>query len=170
MSEIVTIVDHQNRVVGAVPRAEMRARRLPHRASFVFVFRADGRLLVQRRTMTKDIWPGWYDLAAGGVVLAGEEYEASARREAYEELGVDGAELRGGVEFWFEDESVQVWGKAYFCLWEGQPRLQASEVEAVEEWGRGDLLRAREQGLRVTPDSWAALEHLQHTGLMEPLI
>ncbi|MBI1787012.1 MAG: NUDIX hydrolase, partial [Acidobacteria bacterium] len=36
--EIVTIVDERNRVVGSAPRPEMRARRLPHRATYILVF------------------------------------------------------------------------------------------------------------------------------------
>ena len=166
MSEIVTIVDRQNRVVGAAPRAEMRARRLPHRASFVFVFRDDGRLIVQRRTLTKDVWPGWYDLAAGGVVVAGEEYDHSALREVREELGVEGVPLRGGIEFWFEDDSVQVWGKAYLCQWDGPLRLQPEEVAAVEFWTPAELQYAHDSGLRLTPDSWAALQLLRDAGLL----
>lgn len=169
MSEIVIIVDRQNRVVGTAPRAVMRTRRLPHRASFVFVFCGDGRLVVQQRTETKDVWPGWYDLAAGGVVVASEEYEESARREAGEELGVEGVDLRGGIEFWFEDESVQVWGKAYVCRWDGPLRLQAEEVAGVEEWGLEEVEPARERGLRITPDSLAALAHLRAAGLIETL-
>ncbi|MBN8732647.1 MAG: NUDIX domain-containing protein [Acidobacteria bacterium] len=170
MSEIVTIVDRQNRVVGALPRAEMRARRLPHRASFVFVFRTDGRLIVQRRTLSKDVWPGYYDLAAGGVVVAGEGYKESALREVSEELGVSGVDLRGEIEFWFEDPSVQVWGMAYLCHFDGPLILQPEEVAAVEHWDRHELERARATGVRVTPDSWVAWDHLLSAGLIDSLI
>lgn len=168
MSEIVTIVDRENRVVDAVPRAEMRAGRLPHRASFVFVFREDGRVVVQRRTLTKDVWPGRYDLAAGGVVIDGETYEESAQRELEEELGVRGVELRGGTEFWFEDEAVQVWGCAYACVYGGDLRLQKEEVAAVEEWGAAELARVEAGEVRVTPDSWMAFRLLRDIGLIPP--
>lgn len=170
MSEIVTIVDRQNRIVDALPRAEMHARRLPHRASFVFVFREDGQADVQRRTLIKDVWPGYYDLAAGGVVLAHEEYKESALREVKEELGVSGVDLRGGIEFWFEDPSVQVWGMAYLCHFDGPLVLQPEEVAAVEEWDRHQLERARATGVRITPDSWVAWDHLRAAGLIDSLI
>jgi isopentenyldiphosphate isomerase len=166
MSEMVTIVDLENRVVGATERAEMRARRLPHRASFVFVFREDGRLVVQRRTMKKDVWPGWYDLAAGGVVVDRESYEESARRELEEELGVSNVPLRGGIEFWFEDPSVQVWGCAYVCVHDGELRLQESEVAAVEEWGTAEMERVTGGGVQVTPDSLRAFQLIREFGLI----
>jgi isopentenyldiphosphate isomerase len=70
--EIVTIVDAHNNVVGSAPRWEMRAKRLPHRSTYILVFNSQGELFVQKRTMTKDVFPGYYDPATGGVVLAGE--------------------------------------------------------------------------------------------------
>ena len=76
--EQVVIVDRENRPVGVAPRWEMRAGGLPHRATYILIFNAAGELHVQRRTMTKDVYPGYLDPAAGGVVLAGESYEESA--------------------------------------------------------------------------------------------
>src|SRR5262249_61255844 len=86
--EIVVIVDEHNNVVGAAPRREMRAQRLPHRSTYILVFNSQGALYVQKRTMTKDVFPGYYDPAAGGVVLAGGGYEVGAERELYKEMGI----------------------------------------------------------------------------------
>ena len=79
--ELVDIVDDDDNVIATVTRSEMRARRLQHRSVGIAVMSTDGRLLVHRRSLDKDIWPGWWDIAAGGVVAAGETYEAAARRE-----------------------------------------------------------------------------------------
>jgi isopentenyldiphosphate isomerase len=49
-----------------------------------------GKILVQRRTETKDFQPGMLDATAGGVVQADEQLLDSARREAEEELGIAG--------------------------------------------------------------------------------
>ena len=57
-NEIVAIVDAQNNVVGAAPRWEMRANRLIHRSTYILVFNPEGALYVQKRTMTKDVFPG----------------------------------------------------------------------------------------------------------------
>ena len=73
--ELVTIVDKDNNEVGVVPRREMRSGRLRHRATYILVVKSKGELFVQKRTQTKDVFPGYYDVAAGGVVLAGESYE-----------------------------------------------------------------------------------------------
>ena len=63
--ELVIIVDKENIEVGVVPRRQMRSGRLPHRATYILVFNAKGELFVQKRTQTKDVFPGYYEVAAG---------------------------------------------------------------------------------------------------------
>ena len=69
-------------------RAEMRRGRLRHRCTFVLVRSSRGEVLIHRRSDDKDMWPGRWDMTCGGVVTAGEEWDAAARRELAEELGV----------------------------------------------------------------------------------
>jgi isopentenyldiphosphate isomerase len=136
--EIVTIVDEQNKVVGAVPRQEMRARRLPHRATYILVFNPQGELYVQKRTSNKDVFPSHYDAVAGGVVLAGESYEEGALRELSEELGICGVPLARLFDFYYEDESIRVWGEAFSCVCNSKMVLQKDEVES------GAFMRVKE--------------------------
>lgn len=126
-SEIVAIVDETNRVTGQASRAEMRAGRLIHRACYVLVFNRRGELFVQKRTLSKDIYPGFYDVAAGGVVLAGESYEESAGRELLEELGIS-AELAVGFDHFHDSNDNRVWGRVFTCRHDGPMRLQPEEV------------------------------------------
>ncbi len=128
--EIVTIVDRQNNVVGAIPRREMRAWRLPHRATYVLVFNSRGELYVQKRTGAKDVFPGYYDVVTGGVVLAGESYREGAVRELGEELGIHGVPLTRLFDFYYEDKHIRVWGEAFSCHYHGEVVLQKEEVES----------------------------------------
>lgn len=128
--ELVTIVDERNRVVGAAPRREMRAGNLPHRATYILVFNSRGELYVQKRTEHKDVFPGYYDVAAGGVILAGESYEEGAVRELEEELGIRDVPLTRLFDFSYKDESVKIWGAAFSCLYDGEVVLQQEEVES----------------------------------------
>ena len=144
--EIVQIVDRQNRETGRAPRQEMRARGLPHRAAYILVFNRRGELFVQKRTPTKDIYPGYYDVAAGGVVLAGESYAEAAARELEEELGIRETALAAHFTFFHEDARNQVWGRVFSCTYDGKPILQAEEVES---------------GFFIVPDKVVALSHEQ---------
>jgi isopentenyldiphosphate isomerase len=128
--ELVTIVDERNKVVGAVPRQEMRAGRLLHRATYVLVFNSRGELYLQKRTASKDIFPSCYDVAAGGVVLSGESYEDGAVRELEEELGIKGVPLTRLFDFSYQDKDVRVWGAAYSCVYDGEVVLQEEEIES----------------------------------------
>lgn len=61
-----------------------------HLAVEVAIRSQDGKLLLQRRSLEKEDWPGIWDLAAaGGSALAGETGREAARRELYEELGIE---------------------------------------------------------------------------------
>ncbi|MDK1475712.1 NUDIX domain-containing protein [Streptomyces sp. 549] len=88
--ELLDIVDADDRVVGRGRRGEVTARRLAHRTAAVRVRDRHGRIFVHRRTAGKLVFPARYDVVVGGVVGAGESYDAAALREAREELGVSG--------------------------------------------------------------------------------
>ena len=156
--EIVMVVDDENRPVAELPRHRVRSENLPHRTSCIFVFDRRGRVLVQLRTTIKDMYPGYYDLAAGGVVAAGESYEDNAEREAEEELGIRDTDLEPKLDFYYEDEGNRCFGRVFTCVHEGPFTLQAEEVESVafhtvEEIAAGDVSP-------VTPDSLLALNRL----------
>ncbi|MCB2182686.1 MAG: NUDIX domain-containing protein [Desulfobulbaceae bacterium] len=138
--EIITVVDEKNNETGQVPRAEMRARNLIHRATYILVYNSKGQLFVQKRTESKDIYPGYYEIAAGGVVLAGESYELSAKRELKEELGIDKEELTFLFDHYHDDGSNRVWGRIFSCIHDGPMHLQAEEVESGEFMEVGSIL------------------------------
>ena len=149
--EIVVIVDEDNNVVGAAPRRETRAKRLPHRSTYILVFNSQGELYVQKRTTTKDVFPGYYDPATGGVVLAGESYEEGARRELAEELGIHDVPLTPLFTFYFTDEHTRVWGRVFACVYDGAMVLQPEEVESGEFVSPAEVLR-QAQTASYTPD------------------
>ncbi|MBU4260419.1 MAG: NUDIX hydrolase YfcD [Proteobacteria bacterium] len=130
--ELVAIVDEENRVVGCASRGVMRRFHLIHRATYILLFNSLGELFVHQRTESKDVYPGYYDIAAGGVVQAGEDYDLSARRELAEEVGISGVPLTPLFDFYWQDDNNKVWGRAYSCVADGPITLQEEEVQ----WGR----------------------------------
>ena len=155
--EIVLIVDERNRIVGHQPRSVMRRMNLPHRASYILVFDRNGRLFIHRRSRHKDVFPGYYDIAAGGVVKEGETYRRSAERELYEELGIRGVPLIKLFDSYYNDESCRVWGRVYRCEFSGQMTLQKEEVESGCFMVVDRILKDATT-LPVTPDSLQILQ------------
>lgn len=86
--EIFDVVDENDEVTGTATRAEVHAQRLVHRAVHVFVFNKRGDLLLQKRSLLKDLCPGVWDSSVAGHLDSGESYEAAARRELGEEMGI----------------------------------------------------------------------------------
>jgi isopentenyldiphosphate isomerase/uncharacterized protein YqgV (UPF0045/DUF77 family) len=127
--ELVEWVDDDDRVIGVVPRSRMRAENLLHRSVAVIVTTSDGRLVVQRRADTKDVFPGWWDIGAGGVVGAGEPVDEAARRELYEELGVDGEPELLGLDR-YDDEHAREICRVYRVESDGP--FEPVDGEAVE--------------------------------------
>ena len=150
--EIVTIVDKENRVIGSASRRDMRKNCLIHRAAYILVYNSMGELFVQKRTMSKDIYPGYYDIAAGGVVQAGETYEESAQRELTEELGITDTPLNTLFDFFYKDAGNQVWGRVFSCCYDGPLALQVEEVESGAFLGLAEIRRLAEYET-FTPDS-----------------
>jgi isopentenyldiphosphate isomerase len=157
--EPVEVVDEHGRVVEVVTRRQMRAENLRHRAVFVAVLSSDGRLLVHRRSDTKDVWPGWWDVAVGGVVGAGEGDDDAAVRELAEEVGITGVmpEPLGGGRY--EDESVRVVGRCYRVVHDGPYTFADGEVVEARLVAR-DELRQMMSHLDFLPDSVALLTPL----------
>jgi len=166
--ELVDVVDDDDRVIGTVTRAEMRRRNLQHRSVGIAVLGTDGRLLVHRRAEDKDVWPGRWDLAVGGVVAAGEDYATAAVREVGEEIGVDagpgtGVELRPVGAGRYADDDVASLVRCYAIVHDGPFRFDDGEVIEVRWVDRAALDELMSTATFV-PDSIAMLLPLLDLG------
>lgn len=86
-AELLAIVDANDNEIGAERRDIIHRDKLLHRAIHLFIFRTDGRLLLQQRSHKKDQHPLCWE-CVGGHLGPGETYDACAIREAQEELGL----------------------------------------------------------------------------------
>lgn len=59
-----------------------------HRAVYAFVINDDGKVLLQKRSANKKLWPNLWDVTAGGHVDSGEFGRQALIRETKEELGI----------------------------------------------------------------------------------
>jgi len=143
--ELVEIVDDDDRVVEVVPRRVMRDRRALHRCTYVFVLDARGRVYVHRRTTTKDVYPGFLDVCAGGVNAVGETYDDAAARELEEELGVTARPTYRFTQR-YDGPDGRCFGGVYDVVWDGPIVWQPEEVAwgSFLELERVDEMTARE--------------------------
>ncbi|MBN2643450.1 MAG: NUDIX domain-containing protein [Victivallales bacterium] len=159
--EYFDVVDEHNVVIGSAPRSECHGNPgLIHRTSHVVVFHSDGRLLLQKRSMSKDIQPGKWDTAVGGHLDPGEDFITAAKREMSEELGVKkdlfldflfDTKIRNDIE----SENVRVFSTVY----NGPFNFCTHEIDEIRFWTATEL-RDPEERKNFTPNLILELDKL----------
>ena len=146
--ELVEEVDADGNVVRIVTRARMRAEHLRHRCTYIGVVSTDGTsLLVHQRSFDKDVFPGWWDVVAGGVCAVGEDWAVSAERELAEELGVTGVPLTDAGGGTWTGPDVEVVGRVFVARHDGPFTFADGEVIQARflAWAEVDGLVRDEQ-------------------------
>lgn len=88
--EIIYVVNEKDQFVRKATRREVREKALLHRAARVIILNKENKLLVQKRSATKDIHPSMWDIGIAETAKGGDSYESTAMRGLYEELGITG--------------------------------------------------------------------------------
>jgi isopentenyldiphosphate isomerase len=159
--EILDIVDEHDTVIGQAPRKRVYAERLRHRAAFVLVRDAEGRVFVHRRSDRKLVFPSCYDMFVGGVVGAGETYDEAARREAAEELGVSDLPAPTPLfRFLYETPEHSWWSAVYEVRCDVPVDPQPEEV-AWHAFLTEEELHRRFDEWTWVPDGFEAYRRLQ---------
>ena len=156
-AERIAWVDRQDQLLGSLPRAQLRERGLIGRGTYILLFNSAGDLCVHQRTLSKAIYPGYWDVAAGGMVQADESYAQSAARELEEELGVGGVALTAHEQFFFDQPDNRLWCAVFSAVWDGPLTLQPEEVLQARFIPVDQVLRETAEK-PYCPDSLAALK------------
>jgi isopentenyl-diphosphate delta-isomerase type 1 len=158
MTEYFDVVDSKDRVVGKASREECHSgKKLLHRCAFILVFNSKGEMLMEKRSMKKDLYPGWWDIVAGHPKL-GEEYEKAAKREMREEIGVT-CELKALFKMIVESEREREVAQTFSCMHEGPFRVNRKESDEVRFFSRKEMKEALRTGKMKIPETTAqALE------------
>ncbi|HHX37710.1 MAG TPA: NUDIX domain-containing protein [Clostridiaceae bacterium] len=141
MTEYFDLLDeHGNPVPERVPRGTKLPPNRNILAVHIFLQDESGHYLIQKRSVNKTLWPGLWDVTAGGV-QAGETSLEAALREVREELGLI-----------IDPSAMQKIGRllrhpAIWDLWyarvpidPAQCKLQKSEVDAIKLVSKTELL------------------------------
>jgi isopentenyldiphosphate isomerase len=97
--EILDVINEKDVVIEQALRSAVHTRGLWHRGAHVFLFDNGGRLLVQKRSADRAASPSLLDCSVSEHVKAGEDYSSAASRGLWEELSLEGLDLRPRVRF-----------------------------------------------------------------------
>ena len=162
MEEYFDLYDEAGNRIGKALRKECHGNpALLHHTAHVMVFHPEtGAVLLQKRSMDKDIQPGKWDTAVGGHLALGEDYLAGAKRELREELGVKSepelfflfdAKIRNEIE----SEDTRVFGAKL----SGPFAFQKEEIDEVRFWTKAELLDEENHAL-FTPNLVVEIKRL----------
>jgi isopentenyl-diphosphate delta-isomerase len=89
MDALVVLVDEAGEAIGTASKSAVHTTDTPlHLAFSCHVYDPDGRVLVTRRALTKQAWPGVWTNAFCGHPAPREPLEAAVERHAAAELGI----------------------------------------------------------------------------------
>lgn len=134
IDEWFDIVDENGHALDRATRARCHdGSKLLHPVVHVHVFSSPGKLLLQKRKLTKDIQPGKWDTSVGGHIQVGELLEDAIQREVLEEIGIaiDPARLRPLGRYLFESEIEREYVYSYACTHDGPFCIQEEEIDEV---------------------------------------
>jgi isopentenyl-diphosphate Delta-isomerase len=87
--ELVVLLDESGQQVGSAAKASVHHEDTPLHLGFsCYLFGADGRVLVTRRALGKQTWPGVWTNSYCGHPAPGEQLTDAVRRRGFQELGV----------------------------------------------------------------------------------
>jgi isopentenyldiphosphate isomerase len=140
--EIFDVVNEHDEVIDRKPRSEVHRLGLLHRAVHVLVYNSRGQIFLQKRSMKKDRQPGVWDSSSSGHVDSGEDYDTTAVREVWEEIGLRLAHVPKRlfkIDARPETDQEFVW--VYRCESEGPFKLDPGEIDQGDWFSTEEVSR-----------------------------
>ncbi len=118
-----------------------------HLVVHIWIVSSDGKFLLQRRSDSKKLMPGEW-AATGGAAISGESSFTAAKRELFEELGIQSNEqtLKQILRLKRRNSLLDIWTVTCNISAE-ELTLQKSEVSEVKWVSRQELEKMIESGL-----------------------
>lgn len=138
--ELLEVVNEEGQTINVLPRSVIHGNpSLMHRVTHVLVFNKDEALLLQKRSMNKDVAPGKWDTSVGGHVNAGETIKEAVRREMEEELGMTSCDLKFLYSYIHSNPYETELVYTYSCIHAGAIKFDQVEIDEVRFWGIDEI-------------------------------
>jgi isopentenyl-diphosphate delta-isomerase type 1 len=163
VEEIFEVLNTEGRVIGLATRSEVHSNpSLLHRVVHIMVFNKQGDLLLQKRSMNKDIGPGKWDTSVGGHVNPGEDVYSAAVREMDEELGIVLSDLQFLYSYLFKNHRESELVSTFSCVYEGGVHFNTEEIDEVRFWHMQSIEEQIGKGIFSSHFEQEYTHYLQH--------
>ncbi len=90
MDELIDILDNNGNYTGKTClKSEAHKYGYFHPTVHIWLYTSDKKILLQKRSATKKVFPGLWDISVAGHVASGEKLDTAAIREIKEEINFD---------------------------------------------------------------------------------
>ena len=138
--EFLDVVTEKGEIIKTLPRNEIHGNpSLIHKVVHVLVFNREGALLLQKRSVHKDVAPGKWDTSVGGHVNAGEALDEAVRREMEEELGITACKPKFLYTYIHSNSYETELVYTYSCVHDGEIRFDKNEIDEIRAWDTDEI-------------------------------
>jgi isopentenyl-diphosphate delta-isomerase type 1 len=146
--EMLEIVNSEGAAIGLRPRSEVHGNpSLLHKVIHVLVFNDAGMLLLQKRSMSKNVAPGKWDTSVGGHFSPEEDSLSAARREMEEELGVISPNYDFLYTYLYKNDYESEIVQTFQCLHNGPFAFNRDEIDEIRFWSMDEIRKNIGRGL-----------------------
>ena len=146
------IVDEEGRAKGKAPRSLCHsAPGMLHPVIHLHVIDAKNRVFLQKRAITKEIFPGKWDTAVGGHMASGETVENALKREAEEELGIKDFKAQLVAKYVWESDIESELVFMFICRYDKAIAINKKEIEEGKFFKIKKIKEMLEKG-EITPN------------------
>lgn len=150
--EWLPLVDEKGKVTGQAPRSVCHSgSKLLHPVVHLHIVNEKNEIFLQKRSLKKDLLPGFWDTAVGGHIGLNEKVEDALKRETFEELGITNFEARFIGNYVWESPREKELVFSFLCTGYDHIRIANDEVDEGKFWNAAEI----EQGIaqnRLTPN------------------
>jgi len=148
MEELLDVVNEKGEVIDTLPRSVIHGNpSLMHKVVHVLVFNKEGELLLQKRSMNKDVAPGKWDTSVGGHVDHSETSIGAAKREMEEELGVTECEPEFLYTYIHSNPYETELVHTSLCVYSGEIKFNKEEIDEVSSWSLAGIKQNLGKGI-----------------------
>jgi len=142
-NELFPIVDEYGNEISLAPRHVCHdgKSKLLHPVVHLHLFNNNGDLFLQKRALTKDLLPGFWDTSVGGHMSPGETPDEALKRETMEEIGLKEFSFKLVRKYIWESLREKELVYSFTGTSENQPVINRDEIDDGRFWTIEEIRR-----------------------------
>jgi isopentenyldiphosphate isomerase len=140
--EYLPLVNSRGEYVGKASRSQCHGNPdLIHPVVHLHIMNSAHEIFLQKRSLNKDLFPGFWDSSVGGHIGFGEEVRQALIRESKEEVGVDAGEARFLYKYIMKNQYESEYVYSFLLHWDGPLQINSKELAEGKFFSKDEIQR-----------------------------